>query len=121
MGISIDELDERAEISPVYLGLIERGKRCTTARRLNKFIQILGITPNYLLRGEGNNSDSKKDRLLHKLQILITEENCDMYDKVFMGLGGCNLNEVETKELCIFLKASLRVLSRGNKISDNSG
>ncbi len=110
MGISLEELAERVGITAGFLGLIERGNRCTTAQRLNDLAQILGITPNYLLQGEVDESHSRKDKLLHKLMGSITEENSGMYNKIFAQLSGYHLNETETKELCDFLKAALRIL-----------
>ncbi len=116
LGITIDELAERVGISSGYLGLIERGKRCTTARRLNKFAHTLGVTPNYLLQGEVENKHTRKDELLHKCMNFITDENCYMYNMMFSQLSGYNLNETETMELCDFTKAALKVISKRNNM-----
>jgi len=49
--MSIEDLAKRLDITPGYLGLIERGERGTTASRLIALSRIFRISLDYLMTG----------------------------------------------------------------------
>ena len=46
---SIDNLAEFTELSPSYVGLLERGDRCPSLKSLFKLCDLFGVTPDALL------------------------------------------------------------------------
>ncbi|MCL2087050.1 MAG: helix-turn-helix domain-containing protein [Oscillospiraceae bacterium] len=58
-GKSQEELAFEAEISSVYLGIIERGERCPTIDTLLKISAVLKISPSRLLDFSGEIDDTE--------------------------------------------------------------
>ncbi|MDR2903702.1 MAG: helix-turn-helix domain-containing protein [Clostridiales bacterium] len=54
---SIEDLAEYLELSPSYVGLLERGERCPSLKSLLKVCELFGSTPNdFLLEKRASNS-----------------------------------------------------------------
>lgn len=49
-GLTIEGLSEKAEISPVFLSDVERGKKEASVTTLNKIAKALGVKVSYLLK-----------------------------------------------------------------------
>ncbi|HPJ81975.1 MAG TPA: helix-turn-helix transcriptional regulator [Saccharofermentans sp.] len=51
LGISQEELAEKAGVHRTYIGMIERGEKNITLKSLSKIAVALGINTSYLLEG----------------------------------------------------------------------
>ena len=72
-GLSIDVLARLLDITPGYLGLIERGERGTNALTLVKLSKLLEVSVDYLLSDSGKESPHKADTAIDiKLKNLVT-------------------------------------------------
>jgi len=73
-GLSIDVLARLLDITPGYLGLIERGERGTNALTLVKLSKLLEVNVDYLLSDSaGKESPHKNDTAVDiKLKNLIS-------------------------------------------------
>ena len=49
-GLTIEALSEKAEISPVFLSDVERGKKEASVTTLHKIAKALGVKVSYLLK-----------------------------------------------------------------------
>ena len=52
LGISQEELADRAGVHRTYVGMIERGEKNVTLLNIQKFAFALGVTISDLLKGE---------------------------------------------------------------------
>lgn len=75
-----EDLADKAEISTKFLYEVESGKKGLSAESIYKISQVLSISCDYLLTGEGKNEFSKLDKLsqrqikrLDKIMKLIYE------------------------------------------------
>lgn len=59
-SFSIEDLAEFLELSPSYVGLLERGERCPSLKSLLKICQLFGATPNDLIMERTNITGSYK-------------------------------------------------------------
>jgi len=60
-GMSIDVLAKILDITPGYLGLIERGERGTNALTLVKLSSIFDVTVDFILSEPGSGTPHKND------------------------------------------------------------
>ena len=63
-GKSQEELAHEAEISTVYLGIIERGERCPTIDILLKLSAVLNLSPLRLLGFDDENADAQAESII---------------------------------------------------------
>lgn len=59
-GLSQEELALRAELSPAYYGLVERGIKCPSVETIWKIAAGLGVSPSELLRTEAVPEDYRE-------------------------------------------------------------
>ena len=70
-GFTIEKLAEIMELTPSFLGLIERGKRCLSVENLYKISEIFGITIDSLVKGNLYAEDNVTR--FEELKVLMNE------------------------------------------------
>ena len=71
---TIEELSEMIDLSPSYLGLVERGERSLGIKKLYVISKTLGVSIDSLVNNEGQYPTSKKDELKALLRGLTDDE-----------------------------------------------
>lgn len=83
-GLSIEKLAELAEITPSFLGLIERGERKLSVHTLDKITRALQVQPNELMQAQNKKSSSRWER---KIAFLINSQSESAREYVFKALN----------------------------------
>jgi len=68
--LTIDELSELLDLTPSFLGLIERGSRGTTPLCLLKISEVLGLPIDHFFRHNQKQGNDKHTNLRNKLYAL---------------------------------------------------
>ncbi len=71
MGWSQEELAEKADLHPSFIGQIERGLRSASFKTLERLGAIFGLKPAEFLEGGGDGADYKPQPLERKILGLI--------------------------------------------------
>lgn len=74
-ALSIEKLAEMAEVTPSFLGLIERGKRKLSVFTLEKISKALRISPNELMRIQVKRPDRGWENKISFLIGSLTKNN----------------------------------------------
>ncbi|MFQ7001580.1 MAG: helix-turn-helix domain-containing protein [Clostridium sp.] len=74
LNLTQEELAEKANISPSYMGRIERGERNPTLENLVKIANILGTTIDYLLKDCIN---PNTDNTIEQMKALLSERSLE--------------------------------------------
>lgn len=103
-GMTIDDLAKVINISPVFLGLIERGQRGTNMAHLVDIADFFGITMDQLIRQELNVNKSpsshrltksEKDRMaLESIISAISDEKVQILTAVAKTLNKYDIGEL---------------------------
>jgi len=88
-GISMDELSSKLGITQGFLGLVERGERGASVRRLVAFSEIFNVSLDYLVSG--------KDNPVAIMGNTLNEHNLHKYAKFIKALSeySSDKNEVD--------------------------
>lgn len=81
-GLSIEKLAEMAEVTPSFLGLIERGERKLSVHTLDKITKALQAQPNELMQPQ-NKSSARWERKIAFLLNSLSESKKEYAFKVF--------------------------------------
>lgn len=89
-NMSIDELAEVLEITPGFVGLIERGDRGATSYTIFKLAETFGTSPDAFYRGTGSalGSTDYKQSLLKKLYAVAKNLPEDRLEYAIDSLKG---------------------------------
>ena len=68
----MDQMAELVELSPNYLGDIERGKKFPGTETLIRIVNVLDISANELLKDSVNKADYIIDDELHRMMALLS-------------------------------------------------
>jgi transcriptional regulator with XRE-family HTH domain len=77
LGITIDELSVQVDITPSYLGLIERGARGITVERLISFSKFFKCSADFLLMGHENATGELKfgnSALSNSIDLMLNDD-----------------------------------------------
>ena len=66
-----EQLAERANISPAFVGHIERGEKKASLETMSRLVMVLGTTMDYLVLGINNRCDQQTCPLYVDLQELL--------------------------------------------------
>lgn len=91
-GLSIEKLAEMAEVTPSFLGLIERGERKLSVHTLDKITKALQIQQNELMQAQNKKSAPKWER---KISFLFNSLPENTKESVFKILA-CLANNLPT-------------------------
>ena len=98
---SIEQLAEYLELSPSYVGLLERGQRCPSLKIVFRLCELFGLMPNQLLLSAGGVSE-KKD-------VLISEERrCSYSNKLKTVTSIINMMSEPEIDLVVNFSKGLR-------------
>ena len=94
-GISIDELSEMLDLTPGFVGLIERGQRGTTSSTLFKLADVFEISIDSLFQRKegsvlsfGEESDDRQSSKRRKVASFISDFSEEELDFVLATLKG---------------------------------
>lgn len=82
-GLSIEKLAEMAEVTPSFLGLIERGERKLSVHTLDKITKALQAQPNELMQPQNKNAT----RWERKVAFLLNSQPENVKEYVFKALN----------------------------------
>lgn len=68
--LTIEKLCEMLEVSPSFIGLVERGNSGISIEKLCNLSEIFGVSTDYLLKGT---NDETKQKKRSKIEILNTQ------------------------------------------------
>jgi len=86
-GLSIEKLAEIAEVTPSFLGLIERGERKLSVHTLNKITKALKLQPNELMQGQNKRSAPQWERKISFLFSSLPENSKESIFKILSCLA----------------------------------
>lgn len=69
MGISMEDMATKLDVTTNYLGKIERGLRCPSLSFVIRLSRILGISTDYLLKG-----DRKEEKSINEMALSLAEQ-----------------------------------------------
>jgi len=92
-GLSIEKLAELAEITPSFLGLIERGERKLSVHTLDKITKTLQTQPNELMQPQ-EKSNARWER---KIAFLLNSKSEGIKEYAFKVLNSLVSNLPATK------------------------
>ncbi|MEW6617795.1 MAG: helix-turn-helix transcriptional regulator [bacterium] len=76
LGLTQEDLDEKAELDWRSIGSVERGERNLSLDSLQRVSQALGVTPAYLLEvTKERNELPEKELMIHEIIYLLKEKN----------------------------------------------
>lgn len=103
LGLTQKQLSEKLEISPSYLGALERGSRPVSASISSRIHNFLNISYDYLLEGEG---------LPPPMYPQAVHESApnNLYDELLHILNTCTTVELEA--CCALIKTHLMSMRR---------
>jgi len=81
-GLSIEKLAELAEVTPSFLGLIERGERKLSVHTLDKITKALQAQPNELMQPQNKNAA----RWERKVSFLLNSQSERVKEYAFKAL-----------------------------------
>ena len=93
-GLSIEKLAELAEVTPSFLGLIERGERKLSVHTLDKITKALQTQPNELMQGQNKKAASRWER---KVTFLLNSQSESAKEYAFKILNCLVKNLPATK------------------------
>jgi len=96
-GISIDELASMLELTPSFLGSIERGQRGTTPATLLKLSDIFGLPIDsffYHSQGEPLSESNSLRQKIFNLSTNLTKDELDYMILVIKGLYKMNHSKI---------------------------
>lgn len=73
LGFTREQLAEKVDLAPLYIGQLERGERQMSMDTLFRMIEALNISTEYLLYGNKGNQ-LEKDRIVNLLNKCNTKE-----------------------------------------------
>lgn len=76
-GVTQFELSEIIDISPSYMGLIERGQRQLTIKRMLVLCDFFRVTTDYVILGKSENQTGSKENLI---PCLFNEAELELID-----------------------------------------
>lgn len=82
-GLSIEKLAELAEVTPSFLGLIERGERKLSVHTLDKITTALQVQPNELMQPQHKNAA----RWERKIAFLLNSQSENAKEYAFKALN----------------------------------
>lgn len=82
-GLSIEKLAEQAEVTPSFLGLIERGERKLSVHTLDKITKALQAQPNELMQPQNKNAA----RWERKIAFLLNSKSEGIKEYAFKVLS----------------------------------
>lgn len=82
-GLSIEKLAELAEVTPSFLGLIERGERKLSVHTLDKITKTLQAQPNELMQPQSKNAG----RWERKIAFLLNSQSESVKEYAFKALN----------------------------------
>ncbi len=89
-GYTQESLAEKADITPVYMGEIERGEKMPSMKVFIKIVEALEISADYLLRDElASGKEYVFDELTKKLENLTPKQRktaCNILDAYIQNL-----------------------------------
>ena len=88
-GMTIDELAEKFDLAPGFLGLIERGQRGTSMSNLVKISDFFGITLEQLIRYDLNTGEKKGEIKMTKERQNFKKMVEEMPDTMVSLMAGC--------------------------------
>ncbi|MDR1210456.1 MAG: helix-turn-helix domain-containing protein [Clostridiales bacterium] len=103
-SFSIEDLSEYLELSPSYVGLLERGERCPSLKSLLRICQLFSATPNELLLERENaggkssvaeprrSSYANKIRTVESIVKKLSESELDFVITTMKGLKNLSRN-----------------------------
>lgn len=103
LGLTQKQLSEKLEISPSYLGALERGSRPISAAISSRIHNFLNISYDYLLEGEGLPPPTYP-------QAVYESTSSDLYDELLHILKTCTTVELEA--CCALIKTHLMSMRR---------
>lgn len=102
-NISMDELSEMLELSPGFVGLIERGHRGTTPITLYKLADVFGISidelfysPSLSFSEERAPKDQANRKKIDSLIVDFSEKELEFVVSVLKGVRAMNRSKVES-------------------------
>lgn len=69
MGISMENMAAKLDVTTNYLGKIERGMRCPSLGFVIRLSRILGISTDYLLMGE-----QEEEKSINEMALTLAEQ-----------------------------------------------
>lgn len=82
-GLSIEKLAELAEVTPSFLGLIERGERKLSVHTLDKITKALQAQPNEFMQPQSTNVP----RWERKIAFLLNSQSESVKEYAFKALN----------------------------------
>lgn len=78
--LTIEKLCEMLEVSPSFIGLVERGTSGVSLENLCKLSEIFQVSTDYLLKGEETNTLAKEEKTIHDGRSNIDILNTYLYN-----------------------------------------
>ena len=72
-GLTLEQLAEQVELSPSYMGHIERGTRVASVETLAKLCKALELDMHYVVFGYSSGYNARKIALLNDLKELVSK------------------------------------------------
>ena len=73
-----EQFSEKIDITDSFLGQIERGERCLSAKTLKKVVKYTGVSADYLLFGKDSNNE-----IIQKINTILTANSETTSDFIY--------------------------------------
>lgn len=109
LNLTIEDLAEMMGLSTGFVGLVERGERFVISKNLIKLSDILGVSTDYILKGNGEvlNSNSFNERLATLAKSAISEDEAGFLIEIHRILRRYGYKPGELQYLCRIITSFL--------------